>query len=58
MLSIAREIIERDYVGVMKKKLDDVYRGTGTTSGGFKADKENRILFTVSFAQTDSETPS
>ncbi|KAF8919450.1 COG4 transport protein-domain-containing protein [Mucidula mucida] len=42
-----REVMERDYVGVIKKKLDDVYRvaGAGGTGKGDKVERENRLAF-------------
>ncbi|KAK0483336.1 COG4 transport protein-domain-containing protein [Armillaria novae-zelandiae] len=42
-----REVMERDYSGVIKKKLDDVYRVAGTSgqSRGEKVEKENRLSF-------------
>ncbi|KAK0502966.1 COG4 transport protein-domain-containing protein [Armillaria luteobubalina] len=42
-----REVMERDYSGVIKKKLDDVYRAAGTSgqSRGEKVEKENRLSF-------------
>ncbi len=44
-----REVMERDYVGVIKKKLDDVYRvaGAGGTGKGDKVERENRLAFIV-----------
>ncbi len=46
-----REVMERDYSGVIKKKLDDVYRAAGTSgqSRGEKVEKENRLTFIVRF---------
>jgi hypothetical protein len=42
--------MERDYVGVAKRKLDDVYR-TGSASAsnvrGDKVERENRFAFMV-----------
>ena len=40
-----REVIDRDYAGVIKKKLDDVYRTYGT--GAAKGEKESRQAFIV-----------
>ncbi|KAK0197415.1 COG4 transport protein-domain-containing protein [Armillaria mellea] len=42
-----REVMERDYSGVIKKKLDDIYRAAGTSgqTRGEKAEKENRLTF-------------
>ncbi|KAF5365620.1 hypothetical protein D9758_003147 [Tetrapyrgos nigripes] len=42
-----REVLEQDYSGVLKKKLDDVYRNTGNSSqlSREKAERENRIVF-------------
>ncbi|KAF5376567.1 hypothetical protein D9757_008273 [Collybiopsis confluens] len=44
------QILEKDYAGVLKKKMDDVYRSvgsTGQTVRGEKADRENRLSFAV-----------
>ena len=46
-----RDVVERDYIGVIKKKLDDVYRSTGPSGSHVRmerAEKENQIAFTVS----------
>lgn len=46
-----RDVIERDYVLIIKKKLDDVYRATGSSGSHVKAErmeKENRVTFIVS----------
>lgn len=46
-----RNTMEQDYVGVIRRKLDDVYRyvgSSGPTSWGEKGDKENRVTFIVS----------
>lgn len=51
MLQQLRDLMERDYAGTFKKKLDDVYRSAGTsgpTNRGEKADRENRVAFIVS----------
>lgn len=39
-----RVIMERDYIGVIKKKLDEVYRSTGPTTSVAK-EKENKLNF-------------
>ena len=46
-----REVMDRDYAGVIKKKLDDVYRtgGAGPTARG---EKESRQAFIVSPSRT------
>ncbi|KAH8117158.1 COG4-domain-containing protein [Phellopilus nigrolimitatus] len=44
------EIIEHDYIGVIKRKLDDVYRNAGSTTNAGrseKSEKENRLCFMV-----------
>ena len=43
-----REVMDRDYAGVIKKKLDDVYR-TGASGPSAKGEKESRQAFIVSF---------
>lgn len=49
MLTQLREVIEHDYVGVLRKKMEDVYRGQGPsgTNRGDKVERENRIAFIV-----------
>lgn len=45
-----REIVDKDYVGIIKKKLDDVYRNQTIPGSNARADKierENRMSFTV-----------
>jgi conserved oligomeric Golgi complex subunit 4 len=42
-----REVMDRDYAGVIKKKLDDVYR-TGGSGPAIKGEKESRQAFIVS----------
>jgi len=46
-----RDIIDRDYVGVYKKKLDDVYKNPISSSAPRtdKAERENRVAFIVCF---------
>ena len=44
---LLREVLDRDYVGVIKKKLDDVYR-TGGSSSVARSEKESRQGFIVS----------
>jgi len=42
--------MDRDYIGVIKKKLDDVYRNasnTGSPARGEKAEREHRIAFLI-----------
>ena len=51
-----QSVMDKEYAGVIKKKLDDVYR-TGSVSGaggvrGEKAERESRQSFIVS-ARTD-----
>lgn len=43
--------MDRDYIGVIKMKLDDIYRtigGSGSTARGERAERENRSAFIVS----------
>lgn len=44
-----RDIMDGDYNGVIKRKLDDVYRNAGNVSAGRndKVERENRIAFLV-----------
>ncbi|KAJ3851177.1 COG4 transport protein-domain-containing protein [Lentinula lateritia] len=45
-----RDILEKDYAVVLKKKMDEVYRSAGTSGQlvrGEKADRENRLAFAV-----------
>jgi hypothetical protein len=51
MLEQLRDVMDRDYVGVIKKKLDDVYRTSGSSgpnARGEKAERENRAAFIAS----------
>ncbi len=41
-----RDVMDRDYAGVIKKKLDDVYR-TGGSGSTVKGEKESRQAFIV-----------
>ncbi len=41
-----REVMDRDYSGIIKKKLDDVYRTGGSGSTG-RGEKESRQSFIV-----------
>jgi hypothetical protein len=53
MFEHLREVMEQDYAGVIKKKLDDVYRTAGTSGPNVrneKAERENRAAFIVSAA--------
>ncbi|KAJ6455868.1 COG4 transport protein-domain-containing protein [Mycena sanguinolenta] len=48
MFGQLRDIMDKDYVGVIKKKLDEVYRSSGPTgpnARGEKAERENRTAF-------------
>lgn len=47
-----RDVMERDYIAIIKKKLDDVYRVSGSSGSHIRAEraeKENRITFIVSY---------
>lgn len=51
MIEQLRDILEKDYASVLKKKMDDVYRSAGTqgqAARGEKADRDNRLAFAVS----------
>ncbi|KAJ7684832.1 COG4 transport protein-domain-containing protein [Mycena polygramma] len=48
MFEQLRDIMDKDYVGVIKKKLDDVYRtSSGPNTRGEKAERENRSAFII-----------
>ncbi|KAJ7940910.1 COG4 transport protein-domain-containing protein [Mycena leptocephala] len=50
MFEQLRDIMDRDYVGVIKKKLDDVYRTAGSSgpnARGEKVERENRATFII-----------
>ncbi len=55
------EVFDRDYVGIIKRKMDDIYRTSGPTSTSTRPDrveKENRIAFIVRpFKSRFLETP-
>lgn len=51
MIQHLRDVLEKDYAGVLKRKMDDVYRSAGTpgqNARGEKADRDNRLAFAVS----------
>ncbi|KAJ7109115.1 COG4 transport protein-domain-containing protein [Mycena epipterygia] len=51
MFEQLRDIMDKDYVGVIKRKLDDVYRTSGSSgpnARGEKAERENRAAFIAS----------
>lgn len=43
-----RDVMDREYTGVIKKKLDDVYRTGGAVGLGPKVERDNRQAFIVS----------
>ena len=49
ILTQLKEVFERDYIGVIKRKMDDVYRNAGPTSSTRpdRVEKENRVAFIV-----------
>jgi hypothetical protein len=50
-LAQLREVVEKDYIGIIKRKLDDVYRNAAAPGSNARADKierENRMSFIVS----------
>ncbi|KAF9459574.1 COG4 transport protein-domain-containing protein [Collybia nuda] len=50
MLEHLHEIMEHDYIGIIKKRLDDVYRTSGPSGTSVRADKverENRNAFLI-----------
>lgn len=48
---LLREVMDRDYAGVIKKKLDEVYR-TGGSGSSVRSEKESRQAFIVSVLGT------
>jgi len=47
---LLRDVIDRDFTGIIKKKLDDVYRSAGNAgvaTRGEKAERDNRNLFLI-----------
>jgi hypothetical protein len=52
-----REVMEQEYIAIIKKKLDDVYRATGSSGSHVKVErteKENRVTFIVSITHARS----
>ncbi|KAJ6611757.1 COG4 transport protein-domain-containing protein [Mycena sp. CBHHK59/15] len=50
MVEQLRDVMDKDYIGVIKKKLDDVYRTSGSSgpnARGEKAERENRAAFII-----------
>lgn len=51
MLQQLREVIDRDYASVIKRKMDEVYKNSGPTPSNVRPDRierENRVSFIVS----------
>lgn len=51
-----RDVMERDYIAIIKKKLDDVYRVSGSSGSHIRAEraeKENRITFIIMLNDLD-----
>jgi len=49
-----RDIVDRDYIGVIKGRLDEVYKNTGAVTSNARPDRverENRVTFIVSPCQ-------
>ncbi|EPT01843.1 hypothetical protein FOMPIDRAFT_1048435 [Fomitopsis schrenkii] len=45
---LLRDVVDKEYIGVIKRKLDDVYRTAGPAgTRGEKAERENRLAFIV-----------
>ena len=49
---VLRDVMDRDYAGVIKKKLDDVYR-TGGAGSAARSEKESRQSFIVSTTSSE-----
>src|SRR4051812_40106909 len=50
MLLQLREIFDRDYIGIIKRKMEDVYKNAGPVTSNARPDKierENRLAFIV-----------
>ena len=46
---LLRDVMDKEYIGVIKRKLDDVYRTAGPAgTRGEKAERDNRLAFIVS----------
>lgn len=46
-----REVVNSDYIGVIKGRLDEVYKNTGAVTSNTRpdrAERENRVTFIVS----------
>lgn len=48
MLEQLREVVEKDYIGIVKRKLDDVYRAAAPNMRADKVERESRMSFIVS----------
>ncbi|KAJ8590363.1 COG4-domain-containing protein [Rhizopogon salebrosus TDB-379] len=42
MTDLLKDVMDHDYAGAIKRKLDDVYRSAGNTSGGGRGEKSER----------------
>ncbi|KAG6850470.1 hypothetical protein H0H93_012891 [Arthromyces matolae] len=54
-----RNVVESDYIGVTRKKLEDVYRhssGSGSVSRNEKLEKENRVVFITLLNDLDTSS--
>lgn len=52
-----RAVMDHDYAGVIKRKLDDVYRNAGNSGAGGrgeKAERESRLGFIVSDSEVQN----
>ncbi|KAF8652758.1 hypothetical protein AX16_004254 [Volvariella volvacea WC 439] len=58
MMTQLRDIVDKDYTGVIKRKLDDVYRAAGPNQGsrGEKTDRENRVAFITLLNDLDTSS--
>jgi conserved oligomeric Golgi complex subunit 4 len=57
LLEQIRDVMERDYISVLKRKMDDVYRGSNASAASARSEKterENRIAFMVRTDVLDS----
>ncbi|KAJ7580996.1 COG4 transport protein-domain-containing protein [Mycena floridula] len=60
MFDQLREVLEQDYIGIIKKKLDDVYRGSGPSGTNMRGgvDRENRLAFITLLNDLDIRRPT
>ncbi|KDR81347.1 hypothetical protein GALMADRAFT_239193 [Galerina marginata CBS 339.88] len=58
-LHLLREVVDRDYTGIIKRKLDDVYKSQGPMTSNVRPDRierENRVSFIILLNDFDVST--